>query len=57
MTCYIEATLTNNMSLLNAKNLVPFITSMLTLTLVTNVTTTCKHFSYVLCKSVLTKHR
>ncbi|KAF9467494.1 hypothetical protein BDZ94DRAFT_1232876 [Collybia nuda] len=40
MTCYIEATLTGNMALLNAKNLIPFITSMLTLTLAMNVVTT-----------------
>ncbi|KAF5376458.1 hypothetical protein D9615_008606 [Tricholomella constricta] len=40
MTAYIEATLTNDGALLNASNLVPFITSMLTLTLAMNLITT-----------------
>ncbi|RDB21603.1 hypothetical protein Hypma_011202 [Hypsizygus marmoreus] len=40
MTAYIEANLKNDAALVNAKSLVPFITSMLTLTLVTNVIVT-----------------
>ncbi|XP_006456525.1 hypothetical protein AGABI2DRAFT_188439 [Agaricus bisporus var. bisporus H97] len=40
LTVYTEATLRNNKALLNASNLVPFITSMLSLTLVTNLCTT-----------------
>ena len=39
-TAYIEASLVNNPKLLNANNLIPFITSMLTLTLVTNIIVT-----------------
>ncbi|EKM76345.1 hypothetical protein AGABI1DRAFT_44965 [Agaricus bisporus var. burnettii JB137-S8] len=40
LTVYTEATLRNNKALLNASNLLPFITSMLSLTLVTNLCTT-----------------
>jgi len=40
MTVYVEATLDNTGQLLNSKSLIPFITSMLCLTLVTNVLTT-----------------
>lgn len=45
LTIYTEATLRDNNALLNASNLVPFITSMLSLTLVTNLLTTCKFLS------------
>lgn len=41
MTIYYEATLKDNGKLLQANKLVPFITSMLTLTLAMNVLTTC----------------
>ncbi|RDB21602.1 hypothetical protein Hypma_011203 [Hypsizygus marmoreus] len=40
MTAYIEANLKNDAALVNAKSLVPFITSMLTLTLATNLIVT-----------------
>ncbi|CAA7264462.1 unnamed protein product [Cyclocybe aegerita] len=40
MTIYVEATLDTSGKLLNASNLIPFITSMLCLTLATNVLTT-----------------
>jgi len=45
VTIYIEATLRTT-SLLNGEQLVPFITSMLSLTLVTNVVTTCRSFCF-----------
>jgi len=41
MTIYIEATFDTSGKLLNASSLLPFITSMLCLTLATNVLTTC----------------
>lgn len=41
MAVYTEATLHHNAALLNAHNIVPFITSMLSLTLITNLLTTC----------------
>lgn len=41
MTIYVEATFDTSGKLLNASSLVPFITSMLCLTLATNVLTTC----------------
>lgn len=44
MTIYIEATLKSNTALLNAGQLQPFITGMLTLTLTTNLITTCTLF-------------
>ncbi|KAH6905140.1 hypothetical protein BKA70DRAFT_1431226 [Coprinopsis sp. MPI-PUGE-AT-0042] len=40
MTIYVEATLDTDGALLNAKNLIPFITSMLSLTLAMNLLTT-----------------
>lgn len=40
MTIYVEATLDTDGALLNAKNLIPFITSMLSLTLAMNILTT-----------------
>ncbi|TFK38572.1 hypothetical protein BDQ12DRAFT_747923 [Crucibulum laeve] len=43
MTIYVEATLKVNDALLNASSLVPFITSMLCLTLAMNVLTTCMY--------------
>ena len=41
MTIYVEATFNPSAKLLNASSLLPFITSMLCLTLATNVLTTC----------------
>lgn len=43
MTIYYEATIKQNDDLLEAHMLIPFITSMLTLTLAMNVLTTCMH--------------
>ncbi|KJA15851.1 hypothetical protein HYPSUDRAFT_172188 [Hypholoma sublateritium FD-334 SS-4] len=43
ITIYVEATINTSGKLLNASTLVPFITSMLCLTLATNVLTTCAY--------------
>ncbi|KAF9529971.1 hypothetical protein CPB83DRAFT_764354 [Crepidotus variabilis] len=53
-TIYIEATINSAGKLLNSKNLLPFITSMLCLTLATNVlTTTSRSFPHsVICLNV-----
>lgn len=40
VTCYLEAKLANNAALVNAKDIKPFITGMLSLTLTTNLITT-----------------
>lgn len=47
MTIYVEATLTDNEELLNDNRLVPFITSMLSLTLAMNALTTCTSYGGV----------
>ncbi|KXN91539.1 hypothetical protein AN958_00561 [Leucoagaricus sp. SymC.cos] len=53
LTVYTEATLSNNKALLNAHKIIPFITSMLSFTLITNLLTTCEFFPFA--TSLLTK--
>ena len=54
MTIYVEATFDTSGKLLNASSLVPFITSMLCLTLATNVLTTCASNSWHSVQEYLT---
>lgn len=53
LTAYTAANLKNNSDLLNARNLMPFITSMISLSLATNLLTTCEPFAPI--KRVLFK--
>jgi hypothetical protein len=54
MTIYVEATFNTSGKLLNASSLLPFITSMLCLTLATNVLTTCASNSWHSVQEYLT---